>query len=101
MAKQPIQKFEELKWRLVIEFDQAEVAHEWWAVETVNDHFDFSCAQCWGFWENLSLVVLVEEATAATSFLSSEVVVHFLFDFFEILKYKLQIWEFKKPYYLY
>ena len=40
-----VDKFEEFKWRLVIEFNHAEVAHKWRLVETIHDYLDLSGIQ--------------------------------------------------------
>jgi hypothetical protein len=52
MSQDTIQKFEKLKWRLVIELHKTEIAHEWWLVQTVDDDLDFGGAQSRGLSEN-------------------------------------------------
>ena len=63
MSQDTIQKFEKLKWRLVIELHKTEIAHEWWLVQTVDDDLDFSGAQSWGFCEDSGWSILGEETS--------------------------------------
>ena len=77
MSQDTIQKFEKLKWCLVIELNETEVTHEWWLVQTVNDDLDLCGAQSWGLREYLSWSSVGKEPSF-TTLCCLTVVVHIL-----------------------
>jgi hypothetical protein len=72
MAKDLIQKLEELKRSLVIKLHQTEVGHEWWSVETIDNLLDLCGSKIWSLGKDFLSLVHSED----TSFGLSVVILH-------------------------
>ena len=44
-----VKKLKQFKWSLIVKFDKRKVAHEWWAVKTVNNLLDVCGREIWSF----------------------------------------------------
>ena len=45
VGENAVDELEKLKWCLVIEFDHAQVLHEGWAIQTINDQLNLLCVE--------------------------------------------------------
>jgi hypothetical protein len=47
LSKDFVEQLQELKWRLIVEFDETEILHVWWSVKAVNDRLNIVGGKAW------------------------------------------------------
>ncbi len=68
-----VDQLKQLERGLVVEFNHAEMAHEWRLVEAIDNHFDFSCIQIRRFAEKLLSASLIGFVWVVDSYLHRKI----------------------------